>query len=169
MSRIIKGLMIKSIQDFFLNDRDMFVVDVSRVIATDINRIRLDFVDRGIRLVFIKNAVAYRALSDIGLDIASQAFAGSSAIALGGGDVITLSKELMKCTELHKSFHIRSGIVDGRLLSSSDVEALSKSPGKSEILSQLSACILRQSKDMSRILLSYSALASQIDSYPPKE
>lgn len=162
MSRNIKSLMIDSIQKAVSGAKDLFVVDVSRVNALSVNRIRLDLAGRGIRLLFVKNAVASRALFDLGLDSASQAFIGASALAFGVDDVITISRELIKCAELHKSFAVRSGIVDGRFLSSSDVDALSKSPGKSELLSRLSACILAPSGAISQALSSYRIIAGQI-------
>ena len=162
MSRNIKSLMIDSIQKAVSGAKDLFVVDVSRVNALSVNRIRLDLAGRGIRLLFVKNAVASRALLDLGLDNVSQAFIGASALAFGVDDVITISRELMKCTELYNSFAVRSGIVDGRLLSSSDVNALSKSPGKSELLSQLSACILAPSRGVSQALSSYRIIVGQI-------
>lgn len=166
MSRDIKRMMIGSMQDAISGFKDLFVVDVSRVSALSVNRIRRDLADHGIRLLCVKNAVASRALMDLGLGCASQAFSGASALAFGDGDIVSISKVLMQCTAVDKSFAIRSGIVDGRLLSIDDVEVLSKTPGRSELLSQLSACILSPSREIASVLSSYcSVIVGQIDCF----
>ena len=162
MSKIVKSLMIGSIQKAVSGTKDLFVVDVSRVSAVSVNRIRLDLADRGIKLLCVKNAIASRALLGLGLDSASRVFVGASALVFGADDVITISKELMKCTELYKSFRVCSGIVDGRLLNTGDVDSLSKCPGKSELLSQLSACILAPGRMISHALSSYRVVAGQV-------
>ena len=165
MSMDIKRMMIGSIQEAISGFKDVFVVDVSRVSALSVNRIRLDLADRGIRLLCVKNAIASRALMDFGFCV-SQAFVGASALVFGDGDIVSISKVLMQCTVVDKSFAIRSGIVDGRLLSTSDVDILSKTPGRSELLSQLSACMLSPSREIASVLSSYcSVIVAQIDSF----
>lgn len=163
MSRKIKSLMIASIHQAMSGTMNMFVVDMSRVSAVSVNRMRLDLADHNIKLLCVKNAIASRALLDLGLINAPQAFVGSSALAYGSDDVVAISKELIKCKDLYKTFFVRSGIVDGRILSSGDVDALSKSPGKPELQSLLSASIVSTSIAIMNAIASYRAVAGQID------
>ena len=164
MSRQVKSLMIESIQASLSDVRDILVVNVSRVSAVSINRIRLQLAQQNIHILFVKNAVASRVLSDLGLKFASQVLIGPSAIVFGDDDISTISKELSKCVSLDKEFEIRSGISDGRVLSASDVETLIKSPGKAELLSQLSAIILTPGCIVaSSISGCYGSIGSQID------
>jgi len=163
MSRNIKRMMIDSIQEAISGEQNLLIVDVSRVSAVSVNRIRLDLADRGIKLLCVKNAVASRALIDLGLDCASRALVGPSALVFSADDIVTVSKELVKCVGVDKSFAIRSGIVDGQVLSSDDVDALSKSPGKSELLSLLSASILTPGRTLASALLSYGVIIGQIN------
>ena len=162
MSRHVKRLMMDSIQEALSGVRDLFVVDVSRVTAVSVNQIRLELADSGIRLLCVKNAVASRALIDLGLNCASQAFVGPSALVFSDDDIVTTIKQLVKCAGTHKLFNIRSGIVDGRLLSGGDIDIISKSPGKSELMSQLSACILSPGRAIASSLLSYNIVVGQI-------
>ena len=162
MSRKIKGLMIASIHQAMSGTKDLFVVDLSRVSAVSVNRMRLDLADHNIKILCVKNAIASRALLELGLNSAQQAFIGSSALAYGTGDVVAISRELIKCKDLYKTFSVRSGIVDRRVLSSGDVDTLSKSPGKSELQSHLSACILSTGQVILNTIGSYQLVASQI-------
>lgn len=165
MSRHIKRLMIDSIQEAISGVRDLVVVDVSRVTAVSVNRIRLDLADRGITLLCVKNAVASRALIDSGLDCASQAFVGPSALVFGVDDIVTTIKELVKCVDEYKLFSIRSGIVDGCILNSGDVDTLSKSPGKAELMSQLSGCVLSPGRSITSLLSSCNVVVGQIERF----
>lgn len=164
MSRHVKQLMINSIQSSLSTRQDLLVVDVSRVSAVSINRIRLNLAEKKIHLICVRNAVASRALSDLGLSCASQVLVGPSAIVFGCDDISTISKEVSKCFELDKSFEIKSGIADGRVLSANDIDSLIKSPGKSELLSQLSAVLLGPGRRIaSTIAMTYGSVGSQID------
>lgn len=164
MSRNVKKLMIDSIQHAISGKRDLLVVDVSKVSAVSVNKIRLDLSDRGITLLCVKNAVASRALADLGINSASEALVGPSALVFGSEDIVAISKVIMKCADDDKSFTIRSGIVEGRVLSSTDVEVLSKSPGKPELLSQLVSLILSPGARLSASILSYGSVIGQIES-----
>jgi large subunit ribosomal protein L10 len=163
MSRNIKRLMIDSIQEAISGVKDFLIVDVSRVTGMSVNRIRLDLADRGISFLCVKNAVASRALSDLGLGCASEALVGPSALVYGAEDIVAVSKEIVKYADSDKTFVVRSGIVDGRLLSSDDISVLSKSPGKPELLSQLSAYILSPGRTLTSQLSSCGVVVGQID------
>ncbi len=164
MSRDVKRMMIDSIQMAIGDARDFLVVDVSRVSAESVNRIRLNLAEQRIRLICVRNAVASRALSDLGLECAAQVLVGPSALVFGGEDISSVSKEIAKCAEQDKGFEIKSGIAEGAVLSREDVDLLIKSPGRMELLSQLSACIVRPGiKLASTLSNSYGLLASQID------
>jgi large subunit ribosomal protein L10 len=164
VSRQVKRFMIDSIQASLSDIRDLLVVDVSRVSAVSINRIRHNLAERSIRLISVRNAVASRALVDLGLSCAEKVLVGPSAIVFGTDDISTISKEVSKCVLLDKAFEIRSGIADGRVLSAGDIDELIKSPGKAELLSRLSALMLGPgSRLASTISGSYGSLSSQIE------
>ncbi len=164
MSRHVKRMMIDSIQTSLADARDLLVVDVSRVSAVAINRIRLDLAEQRIRLVCVRNAVASRALSDLGLACASQVLIGPSAIVFGSDDLSTISKELSKCVAQDKGFEIRSGIADGQVLSRNDIDELVKSPGRAELLALLSARIIGPGGSVvAAVSNSYGSIAAQVE------
>lgn len=164
MSRNIKRLMMDAIQLAVAGKSDLLVVDTSSVKGVSVNRMRVDFADRGITMLFVKNAVATRALIDLGIDCALQAFVGPSALVFGVDDIVTLSKQLRNCADMHKGFVIRSGIIEGRLLQCGEIVALSNSLTKPELLSQISGCLLAPGRVLASALSSNCSIASQIES-----
>lgn len=158
-------MMIDSIRKS-MSDRkqDLLVVDVSRVNAVTINRIRLDLAQKRIQVLSVKNAVAAQALRELGLENAHKVLSGPSALVYGSDDVVALSKEITKCAEENKDLAIRGGIVEGTVLSESEVQILSKSPGRAEMISQISGNCLNPGANLaSAIASTYGKLASQIE------
>lgn len=142
MSKLVKDLMTDSIQKVVGECREVVVLDVSKVDAVNANRLRLALRKKNIRLLGVKNAVARRALGQIGLAGVAKALSGPSTIAFGGEDIVALSKELTEWASKIKVMEIKGGGLGETSLSASDVEALSKSPGRKELLSQLVGLIL---------------------------
>ena len=68
MSRKVKKLMIDTIRTAIESfGPDMLVVDASRVNAITMNRLRLHMAESKINLLTVKNAVAVRALAELGI------------------------------------------------------------------------------------------------------
>jgi large subunit ribosomal protein L10 len=142
MSKVVKEMMITSIQSQLGECREVLILDASKLDAVAANRLRLDLRKKKITLLGVKNAVARRALSDIGLSGAADVLAGPCTLVYGGEDIVALSKELTEWCEKLKAIEIRGGAIGSTPLKPADVESLSKSPGRAELLSQIAGLIL---------------------------
>lgn len=163
MSKLVKDLMIDGIQKVVGECREVLVVDVSKVDAVSANRLRLELRKKNIRLLGVKNAVARRALGDIGLKGVAKALVGPSTLAFGGEDIVALSREITAWAGKIKTLEIKGGGLGETSLSAPDVETLSKSPGRLEILSQLSGLILSPGAQLSGAMLGAGGkLAGQV-------
>src|SRR5690349_16427487 len=109
MSKIVKDLMIDGIQKVVGECREVLVVDVSKVDAVSANRLRLELRKKNIRLLGVKNAVARRALSQIGLSGVANALVGPSTLAFGGEDIVALSREITDWASKIKTLEIKGG------------------------------------------------------------
>ena len=67
---------------------------------------------------------------------------GPSTLAFGGEDIVALSRELTEWAKKIKVLEIKGGGLGETALTAPDVETLSKSPGRKEMLSQLVGLIL---------------------------
>ena len=86
--------MIDGIQKVVGDCREVVVLDVSKVDAVSANKLRLALRQKNIRLLGVKNAVARRALGQIGLSGVGASLVGPSTLAFGGEDIVALSREL---------------------------------------------------------------------------
>lgn len=163
MSKFVKELMIDGIQKVVGECREVVVLDVSKVDAVAANKLRLELRKKNIRLLGVKNAVARRALSQIGLTGVGQALVGPSTLAFGGEDIVALARELTEWAKKIKVLEIKGGGLGETPLTAPDVETLSKSPGRKEMLSQLVGLILSPGGQLSGALLGAGGkLAAQV-------
>ena len=141
MSKVVKRMMIDSIQGALGGCREVLILDFSRLDGVAANQLRLNLRKKRITLLGVKNAVARRALNEIGLTGAADILAGACTLAFGSDDIVALSKELTEWCEKLKAIEIRGGAIGATPLKPADVESLSKSPGRLELLSLIAGSI----------------------------
>jgi len=66
-----------------------------------------------------------------------ELLSGPTAIGFAKGDPVAVAKILLDYARDHKSMTIKAGVMDGRILTPAQVEALSKTPPREVLLSQM--------------------------------
>jgi large subunit ribosomal protein L10 len=153
MSKQVKTMVIEQIRRELGETRDLLVVDTSKLDGVTANRIRQALEKKGVTLMGVKNALANRALADIGVGGLDKILAGPSTLAWGGDDIVQLSKEITKWAKDVEKFQIKGGTVDGQVLDPKGVNDLSKSPGRLELLSQIAGLLLSPGARLAAALL----------------
>ena len=163
MSKQVKQIIISAMHRKFHAVRNFIVIDTSRVDAASMNRVRIGLAELKINVAFVKNTVAARAVRELGLGDISGVLSGSSTFVFGNFDASELSKIVVKIVETNKNIEIKSGIADGYVVSKDDIGILAISPGRLEVLAELSSrfCLL-SSALLSTISAPSDLLGSQL-------
>src|SRR5690606_38860394 len=100
--------------------------------------------EKNINLLVVKNSLARRASEGTGLRPAFENPQGSTAIAWGGEDFVSLVKEIVQIekSKPHPAFEATGGVLDGESLTAEKLKEISKWPNREEMLSILSGQIL---------------------------
>jgi large subunit ribosomal protein L10 len=85
----------------------------------------------------VKNTLARRASEGTPVGEALKSLKGVSSIAYTTGDPVALAKALTKYVADNPEFTFKAGVVEGRVISISEVKALATMPGKEELYSKL--------------------------------
>lgn len=141
MSKVVKNMMIADLQAELGECREVLVVDVSKMTGVATNKWRLDLQKKKIRVLGVRNAIAGKALSDIGLTGIRNVLSGPSAIVWGGEDIVALAREVTQCVKDVANLQLKGGAIGDTSLNAEQVDALSKSPGRPELLSQIAGLI----------------------------
>ncbi|MDP9263898.1 MAG: 50S ribosomal protein L10 [Acidobacteriota bacterium] len=91
----------------------------------------------GARYRVVKNTTAERAAKGTKVEEALKNLTGVTSIAFTEGDPVALAKALAKYVKDNPEFSFRAGVVDGRLVSQKEIEALATMPSKEELYSKL--------------------------------
>jgi large subunit ribosomal protein L10 len=98
------------------------------------NRLR----EAGAEYTVVKNTLARRAAEGTPFAQAAEHFKGVTAVALGQGDAVTLSKAVSKFAKDNPEvFTFKAGVVEGKVVALRDVEAIASLPPKEELISKI--------------------------------
>jgi large subunit ribosomal protein L10 len=91
----------------------------------------------GARYQVVKNTLATRAGEGTKVAEALKGLKGVTSIAYTQGDPVALAKALSKYVEDNPEFSFKTGILEGRVISTKEIKALATMPSKEEIYSKL--------------------------------
>ncbi|HWF06728.1 MAG TPA: 50S ribosomal protein L10 [Candidatus Angelobacter sp.] len=85
----------------------------------------------------VKNTLAKRASEGTQVAEALKGLKGVSSIAYTSGDPVALAKALSKYVDDNPEFSFKSGVLEGRVISTKEIKALASLPSKEEIYAKL--------------------------------
>lgn len=91
----------------------------------------------GAKYRVVKNTLVERAAKGTKLEGALKDLKGVTSIAYTEGDPVALAKAISKYVKDNPEFTVKAGILEGRVLSVKEVDALATMPSKEEIYSKL--------------------------------
>jgi large subunit ribosomal protein L10 len=91
----------------------------------------------GGRYHVVKNTLAERAAKGTKVEEALKGLKGVTSIAYTEGDPVALAKALQKYVADNPEFTFKAGILEGKVISISEIKALATMPGKEEIYAKL--------------------------------
>ena len=115
----------------------IFLADFSGIDVASVTELRRSLRRAGIEYQVVKNRLAKRAASDAGLDVLNDHFEGPTAMAFAADDPVEPAKHLQKFIDSGGKLAIKTGLVDGQVLTPEAVEQLAKLPSRDELLGKL--------------------------------
>jgi large subunit ribosomal protein L10 len=107
-------------------------MDVAR--STDLRRRSRE---AGVEFVVAKNTLTKRAADEAGVEDLSEYLVGPTALAFAG-DPVASAKLMAEFADQVESFTLKGGLLEGgRVLNQADVVALSRLPGREQLLAQV--------------------------------
>ena len=91
----------------------------------------------GAKYRVVKNTLAERAAKGTKVEEALKNLAGVTSIAYTTGDPVAMAKALTKYAKDTPEFTFKVGVVEGKVISIKEIEALATMPSKDELMSKL--------------------------------
>lgn len=138
MERDKKNEVVSALGDSFSRAKIAVVAEYRGLKVSDLEKLRRNLREQDAQIQVAKNTLLRIAVKDTPYDNLSDSFSGSTAVAVGYTEPVGPAKVLTAFAKEHSaSFSIRcAGLEDSRI-SADDLLALSKLPGREELLGKL--------------------------------
>ena len=137
MSKYVKELMMDQLKSDLDGSRSLLIVDLKGLDAIAEHRLRRDLRKKSIRIRALKNSLARRVFTDMGMEGLSQFLAGPSVAVWGGDGVAELAKEISRQVKTLKKPAIKGGAVDGIVVGAEQVEEITKLPSREALIARV--------------------------------
>jgi large subunit ribosomal protein L10 len=115
----------------------IYLADFTGIDVAQVTGLRNQLREADIGYQVVKNRLAKRAAEAAGLEGLGEHFVGPTAIAYSNDDPITPAKILQDFAEKDDTFSIKTGIMDGKVLTADEVIVLAKLPSREELLGKV--------------------------------
>jgi len=123
---------IKKIKELMESSRDVIFTDFRGLNVAQITKLRRSLQEKQAEYRVVKNSYARLALAELGFPFEEDFLIDPTAVALVRTDIGPIAKVLFEFTR-DSTLKIKGGLIDGRVASSEEVQAISKLPGRSEL------------------------------------
>jgi len=137
VSRAKKKEQVDKLSGELKNVSSVIVSTYSKMTVAQDYELRKALRSTGAKYQVVKNTLAERASKGTRVEEVLKNLSGVNSIAYTTGDPVALAKALSKYAKDNPEFTFKAGVVEGRVITISEIQALATMPSKEEIYSKL--------------------------------
>ena len=137
VSRAKKIEQVEELGKELKNVSSLIVTTYSKLTVAQDYELRKALRGSGAKYAVVKNTLAERAAKGTSVEQVLKDLSGVTSIAYTEGDPVALAKALSKYAKDNPEFTFKAGVVEGRVISIREIQALATMPSKEEIYSKL--------------------------------
>ena len=137
VTRAKKTEQVEKLSGELKNISSVIVATYSKLTVSKDFELRKALRSTGAKYRVVKNTLAERAGKGTRIEEALKNLEGVTSIAYTAGDPVALAKALAKYAKDNPEFTFKAGVVEGRVVSIKEIEALATMPSKEELYSKL--------------------------------
>ena len=131
-----KQALVAELSDKLSNSVAGVVVSYKGISVADDTQLRRKLREAGVEYAVVKNSLLSRAANNVGLGELDSVLAGSTAIATSN-DHVAAAKILCEFAEKSKTFEVKAGYVEGKVINAAEVQDLAKMPPKEVLVAKV--------------------------------
>jgi len=155
-----KAQQVAEVAEQFKNASSVVVVDYLGITVEQATNLRSELRKAGVQFAVVKNSILSRAAKEAGLEGMDDIFKGPSAVAFSNDDVVAPAKILADFAKKVEALEIKAGVVEGKVSSKEEIEALAKLPNREGLLSMLLSVLQAPVRNTALV---FKAVADQKD------
>jgi large subunit ribosomal protein L10 len=159
--RAEKQFLVDEVAGHLAKSSYLLVANFTGVTVKDATDIRNQLRPLGAEYHVVKNSILSIAAKQANLPDLDAHLAGHTALVTGGDNPSGVAKVLVKFFKDFSKLEVKAGVLDAKLLSAQEIEALSKLPSLEVIRAQLLALLSTPATSVVRILVAKNEAAEK--------
>lgn len=152
-SRETKQNDLNALTEQLQNSKSAMIVGFNKLTVTKDQEFRSQLRDAGAKYKVVKNTLARRAAAGTPYEQAAEHFKGVTGIVWTDGDAVLLSKTVSKFLKDNAEVYtFKAGVVDGKVVDLSQVQAIASLPSKEELISKLLFVVNAQAQRLATVI-----------------
>ena len=146
-----KQAIVADLTEKFKNAAAGVIVDYRGITVAEDTELRAN----GVEYFVVKNTLARFAAKNVGLDALCDVLEGTTSIAVCEGDPVAAAKvvaEFSKKLAAQEKFIIKSGFVDGKVISPAEVQALAELPSREVLVATVLGTLIAPIRGLATVL-----------------
>lgn len=136
-----KKLIVEEVRAKMEKSKGMVLYDYRGLTVSEVTELRNNFRAAGVEYHVIKNSMLKRAADILGITGLDAHLAGPTAVAFGYNDPVAPAKVLVEFVKKVKKTELKSGVLDGKVISVAAVNSLAELPSREQLLAQLAGTL----------------------------
>ena len=132
-----KKQIVAEVADRISNSCAGVIVDYKGISVADDTALRRELREAGVEYTVVKNTLIKLAIKGTSLEAMSDVLDGTSAIATCKDDYVAAARILNKYAEGHENFNLKTGYIDGEVISMDKLMELATPPSRETLLSMV--------------------------------
>lgn len=135
-----KKAAVAEIAEKMKESQSTVVVEYRGLSVAEVTQLRRELRAENIEFKVYKNSLTQRAAQEVGAEELAKDLIGPNALAFGK-DAVAPARILAKFAKEHEALVLKSGIVEGKVVSTETIQQLSKLPNREGMLSMFLGCL----------------------------
>lgn len=152
MERSEKAEAVEALKVRFQKACVTVLADYKGLKVSQMTKLRQELRQGKAELKVVKNTLAVLALQGTEMESLGQHFIGTVAVVTSETDPVAPAKILVKFAKDNEKAKIKAGFLSGKLMSSIEVEALSKLPSREEMLAKLLGSMMAPAQNLYNVI-----------------
>lgn len=132
-----KKAVVAEITERLKNAQAGVIADYRGLTVEQDTELRKKLREAGVEYTVVKNTLTRFAANEVGLSELDSVLHGPTALATSTDDVVAPAKVLVEFAKDHENLEIKSGFVDGRVISVDEVKTYASIPSKEVLISKM--------------------------------
>lgn len=112
-------------------------VDYKGITVADDTKLRRELREAGVEYGVVKNTLVRFAANEIGFEAIDEHLNGTTALAISAEDPVAPARVLCGYAKTNPNFKVKVGILEGKVVPASEIQAISELPNKETLVAQV--------------------------------